>query len=234
MVIPKICDRINDAILDACLSQDPNSRVAVECAIKGNLLCLLGEITTKACIDPVAIARDVLRATGHANARWGLDPESINVTVALDRQSPDIARGVDGDDIGAGDQGIIFGFSCDEMPEFLPLPIALAHALLRRHKAVHETAEGAFLGPDAKAQVTISYKSGRPAAVDTVVLSTQHERGFPQDRLRRYVEETIIAPVLLAGLPGPRRVLLNPTDVFEIGGPMADAGLTGRKIMVDT
>jgi S-adenosylmethionine synthetase len=230
----KICDQISDAILDACLAQDPNSRVAVECAIKSNLLCVLGEITTKAKIDPVAIARDVLRDIGYADARWGLDPESINVIVGLDRQSPNIARGVDGDDTGAGDQGIMFGFACDETPELLPLPITLAHALMRRHKAMRETAEGAFLGPDAKAQVTIRYESGRPAAIDTVILSTQHARDFPQDRLRHYVEETIIAPVLPISLPGPRRVLVNPTGVFEIGGPAADAGLTGRKIIVDT
>src|SRR4051794_14643024 len=166
----KICDQISDATLDACLAQDPDSRVAVECAIKGNLLFILGEITTQAKIDPVAIARDVLRDIGHADARWGLDPESINVIVGLGGQSPNIACGVDGDETGAGDQGIMFGFACDETPELLPLPIALAHVLMRRHKAVRETVEGAFLGPDAKAQVTIRYESGRPATIDTVVL----------------------------------------------------------------
>ena len=176
----------------------------------------------------------MLHDISHADPRWGVDPDGINVIVALGCQSPDIARGIEGDDMGAGDQGMMFGFAIDETRELMPLPIALAHALMRRHKAMRETAEGAFLGPDAKAQVTIRYENGRPAEIDTVVLSTQHERGFPQDRLRRWVEETIIAPVLPISLPGPRRVLVNPTGIFEIGGPAADAGLTGRKIIVDT
>ncbi|MEK0082323.1 methionine adenosyltransferase [Benzoatithermus flavus] len=230
----KICDQISDAILDACLAEDPQSRVAVECAIKGSLLAIVGEITTNATIDPIALAREVLRDIGHGDGRWGLDLDGLQVLTALTRQSPEIAQGVDGADTGAGDQGLMYGFACDETPELMPLPISLAQALMRRQRTVRLTEEGAVLGPDAKAQVTVRYEEGRPVAIDTVALSTQHVAGLGLGRLRRLVEERIILPVLPEGLPGPMRLLINPAGSFVLGGPVADAGLTGRKIIVDT
>jgi S-adenosylmethionine synthetase len=228
----KIGDQISDAILDACLAQDPQSRVAVECALKGSCLALLGEITTRARIDPAAIARQVLRDIGHADGRWGLEPDDLHVHVGLTRQSAEIAAVVEGEGTGAGDQRLMHGFACDETPERMPLPIALAHALMRQHRTVR--AVQAHLGPDAKAQVTVRYDRGRPVALDTVVLSTQHVGGLELRSLRRWVEERIVRPVLPEGLPGPGRLLINPAGSFVRGGPVADAGLTGRKIIVDT
>jgi S-adenosylmethionine synthetase len=230
----KICDLISDAILDACLAQDPFSRVAIEVAIKSNLLVILGEVTTEAEVDFQMVGRNVLGDIGHANGAWGLDPKTFTVVVSVSPQSPNIARGIDGENTGAGDQGLMFGFACDETPEFMPLPITLAHALMRRHKDLRSGPGGEGLGPDAKSQVTVRYAGGRPKSVETVVLSTQHSPELSNERLREYAIEEIIKPTIPKSLLGNARFLVNPTGEFLIGGPLADAGLTGRKIIVDT
>lgn len=230
----KICDQISDAILDACLSQDPASRVAIETAIKGRTLCLLGEITTSAQLDLRAIATGVLNNIGHIDDRWGLDPSDLTFVEDVTMQSPEIKAGVDGDDTGAGDQGLMFGFACDETPNLMPLPIDLAHALMRRHREYRQSPDGAAIGPDAKAQVTIRYAGGRPVALDTVVLSTQHSADLLLDDLRAVVRREILEPVLGSWLTSTTRIHINPAGTFVHGGPAADAGLTGRKIIVDT
>jgi S-adenosylmethionine synthetase len=230
----KICDQISDAILDACLAQDPMSRVAVETAIKGRLVAIMGEITTRATFDPASLIREVLAGIGHGEGRWGLDLADLQILASLTRQSPEIAQGVDSEDTGAGDQGLMHGFACAETPELMPLPIALAHALMRRQREVRQAEGGDVLGPDAKAQVTIRYEAGRPVEIDTIVLSTQHAAEISLSALRELVEAEIVLPVLPPALPGFRRLLINPAGSFVSGGPVADAGLTGRKIIVDT
>lgn len=230
----KICDQISDAILDACLMADPGSRVAVEVAIKGNLLCILGELTTHARIDADAIARQVLRDIGHADGRWGLDADRIRIILELSTQSPEIGARVDAEDIGAGDQGLMFGYACRETPTLMPLPITLSHALMARHWEYRQTPEGQLLGPDAKAQVTVRYANGQPAGIAAVVLSSQHSTDIELDRLRALLEEEIIRPVLGDDLRHNTTLHLNPAGTFVSGGPVADAGLTGRKIIVDT
>ncbi len=193
----KICDQISDAILDACLVQDPLSRVAIETAIKGQTLCLLGEITTAATIDLGAIAKGVLSDIGHSEGRWGLDLDRLS-----DRRGRDAAvlprsrRASTANETGAGDQGTMFGFACDETPELMPLPISLAHALMREHRAVRHSSDGALLGPDAKAQVTVRYERGVPIGLDTIVLSTQHSPELALGNLRDLVRSSILGPVL--------------------------------------
>jgi len=233
----KICDQISDAILDACLEQDSASRTAVEVAIKGNLVCVLGEVTTQADIDVAGIIRQVLADIGHLDGRWGLDPKGLAILQQLSIQSPDIAAGVTqaGGELGAGDQGLMFGYACSDTSERMPLPITLAHALMRQQKAVRESAEGSILGPDAKSQVTLRYRNCEPVSVASVTLSTQHAPGIERRRLEELVREAIIAPVIPERyLEESTRYLVNPTGIFEVGGPIADAGLTGRKIVVDT
>ena len=233
----KICDQISDAVLDACLAEDPASRTAIETAIKGHFVCVIGELTTKAALDVGAIVRRVLSEIGHGDGRWGLDPKGMAIMQNLSVQSPNIDAGVTrlGGEIGAGDQGMMFGYACADTPEQMPLPITLAHALMRRHKEVRDTADGEILGPDAKAQVTVRYADGAPVAVTSVLLSTQHAAGTSRPKLEELVRERIIAPVIPEQYLGPStRYLVNPTGVFEIGGPIADAGVTGRKIIVDT
>ena len=230
----KICDQISDAILDACLAQDPLSRVAIETAIKGHTLCLLGEITTAADIDLGAIAKGVLSDIGHSGGRWGLDPDRLAIVQDVTLQSAEIKAGIDGNEIGAGDQGTMFGFACDETPELMPLPISLAHSLMRKHHAVRHSSDGALLGPDAKAQVTVRYQLGAPIGLDTIVLSTQHSPELTLNGLRDLVRSSILEPVLGDLLTEDVRVHINPAGSFIHGGPAADAGLTGRKIIVDT
>lgn len=231
----KICDQISDAILDASLEQDPFSRVAIETAIKGRKLCLLGEITTKAALDIGAIARAVLTDIGHAGGRWGLHPDKLTMIENVTLQSREIHAGVgSGVDVGAGDQGMMFGFACNETPEFMPLPISLAHALMKMHRSLRLTAQGSMIGPDAKAQVTVRYEHGRPVGLDTVVISTQHDAGFSLSDIRQIVRSSILEPVLGDLLTSDVVLLINPAGSFTQGGPAADAGLTGRKIIVDT
>jgi S-adenosylmethionine synthetase len=231
----KICDQISDAVLDSCLAQDPHSRVAVEAAIKDDDVFVLGELTTRAEIDVGAIVSDVLTGIGHADERWGVDVRRLTVHTRLGRQSPEIAAGVDGmGELGAGDQGMMFGFACVDTPERMPLPIALAHRLMRRHRVVRRSSVGAALGPDAKSQVTVRYEAGRPAGLDTVVLSTQHAPDLGLAGLRELVIEEIIRPCLANHRLDGCRILVNPAGTFHQGGPVADAGLTGRKIIVDT
>ena len=233
----KICDQISDAILDACLAKDPASRTAIETAVKGHFVCVIGELTTKAELDIAAIVRRVLAEIGHHDDRWGLDPKGLSILQNISVQSPNIDAGVTqiGGEVGAGDQGMMFGYACGETAEHMPLAITLAHALMRQHKVVRNTEDGAFLGPDAKAQVTVRYVDGEPTAVTGVLLSTQHAKGTSRQKLEAIVREQIIAPVVPERWLGPKtRYLVNPTGVFEIGGPIADAGVTGRKIIVDT
>jgi S-adenosylmethionine synthetase len=231
----KICDQISDAILDACLQQDPNSRVAIETAIKGRTLCLLGEISTKATVGLATIAKTVLADIGHVGGHWGLDPDKLTIVEDVTLQSREIDAGVGGKrDVGAGDQGIMFGFACDETPELMPLPISLAHALMRRHRSFRRSAQGSMIGPDAKAQVTVRYENGRPVSIDTVVISTQHDANFLLSDLRPFVRANIIEPVLKDLLTPEVKLHINPAGNFTQGGPVADAGLTGRKIIVDT
>jgi len=230
----KICDQISDAILDACLAVDPNSRVAVEVAIKGDLLCILGELSTHARIDVDSIARQVLRDIGHADGRWGVDANKIRIVQELSTQSPEIGVRVDGVDTGAGDQGLMFGYACNETPGLMPLPITLAHALMEQHWHYRQTPQGQILGPDAKAQVTVRYMDGRPEGVTAIVLSSQHTADVGLIQLRWLLAEEIIKPVLGQYLGRETILHLNPSGTFISGGPIADAGLTGRKIIVDT
>lgn len=229
----KICDQISDAVLDACLAQDPGSRVAIETAVKGTTICLLGEITTGAHLDFAAIARDVLKGIGHSDGRWGLDPDTVSIIQMIGRQSREIGEAVDVD-TSAGDQGLMFGFACDETPELMPLPIHFAHALMLRQREVRRAAAENLLGPDAKSQITIRYAGGRPVELDTVVLSTQHVPELTLGVLRELVRAEILAPVLGDWLTPKTRILINPAGTFVTGGPAADAGLTGRKIIVDS
>jgi S-adenosylmethionine synthetase len=249
----KIADQISDSILDALLAQDPSSRVAVETLITTGQVHVAGEVTTDAYADIPTIVRDRILEIGYDSSRKGFDGASCGVNVAIGAQSPDIAQGVDTayearvgrsvedplDRQGAGDQGLMFGFACDETPELMPLPIALAHRLAEQLSAVRKEGTVPYLRPDGKTQVTIEYIDDKPVRLDTVVVSSQHAADIDLDTLLKPdVEEHVIRPVLAqyaAGLDVDNyRVLVNPTGRFEIGGPMGDAGLTGRKIIVDT
>ncbi len=238
----KVCDQVSDAILDEMLRQDPMSRVAVETMVTTGQVHVAGEVTTEAYVDIPSTIRGVVRDIGYTSSSIGFDADSCGVLVSIGEQSPDIWLGVgqatdtDAIELGAGDQGLMFGYACRDTAELMPLPIAMAHALTSR--LAHVRKEGIIEGlrPDGKAQVTIGYDGETPVSVDTVVVSTQHREGFNIDDLRAQVEAAVIAPVLArydldaAG----HRSLINPTGKFEIGGPMGDAGLTGRKIIVDT
>ncbi|MDP2737982.1 MAG: methionine adenosyltransferase [Pseudorhodobacter sp.] len=230
----KICDQVSDAILDACLAQDPNSRVAMETAVKGDLLCLIGEITTRADVNFDEVARGVLRDIGHDSGRWGVDPDRIRILRQISQQSPEISSGVSQKDTGAGDQGMMFGFACTETPELMPLPIQLSHRLMRRHREVRRTLGGELLGPDAKSQVTVCYEAGRPLHVAHVVLSSQHAPDISLERLREILRDQIARPVLGDWITEKTVFHLNPAGTFHVGGPQSDAGMTGRKIIVDT
>ena len=236
----KVADQISDAILDAILEQDPRSRVAAETLANTGLIVLAGEITTNAVVDYIQVARNTLRRIGYDNADFGIDYKSCAVLVAYDKQSPDIAQGVDSAhddnlDQGAGDQGLMFGYACDETPDLMPAPIYYAHRLVERQSQLRRDGRLPWLRPDAKSQITFRYEGGRPVAIDTVVLSTQHAPEIAMADLREAVIENIIKPVLPPEfMRGDVKFLINPTGRFVVGGPQGDCGLTGRKIIVDT
>ena len=236
----KVSDQISDAILDAILAQDPTARVAAETLCNTGLVVLAGEITTNANVDYIQVARNTLREIGYDNTAYGIDYKGCAILVAYDKQSPDIAQGVDkahddGLDQGAGDQGLMFGYACDETAELMPLPIHLSHRLVERQSQLRRDGRLTWLRPDAKSQVTVRYVDGKPDSIDTVVLSTQHDEEISLEKLREAVIEEIIKPVLPKHLiKGAIKFLVNPTGRFVIGGPQGDCGLTGRKIIVDT
>ena len=236
----KVADQISDAVLDAILTQDKFARVAAETLVNTGLVLMAGEITTHAVVDFQQVARETIKRIGYDNTDYGIDYRGCAVLVAYDKQSPDIARGVDKaqDDPlnqGAGDQGLMFGFACDETPVLMPLPIYLAHRLVERQSELRRDGRLPWLRPDAKSQVTVRYVDGKPDAVDTVVLSTQHAPEISLEKIREAVIEDIIKPVLPKNLiKGEVKYLVNPTGRFVVGGPQGDCGLTGRKIIVDT
>ena len=234
----KVCDQISDAILDAMLEQDPRSRVACEALVTTGLAVVAGEVTTKATVDIQQVVRATIRDIGYTSSDIGYDATTCGVLVSLGKQSPDIAMGVnegENKDQGAGDQGLMFGYACNETKELMPAPIALAHRLVRRQSEVRKDGTLAWLRPDAKSQVTLRYEDGRPVRLDAVVLSTQHAPEISQKDLAEAVQEEILKPVLpKEWMHKDTKFFINPTGRFVIGGPMGDAGLTGRKIIVDT
>jgi len=236
----KVSDQISDAILDAILTQDPYARVAAETLTNTGLVVLAGEITTTANVDYIQVARNTIKRIGYDNTEYGIDYKGCAVLVAYDKQSPDIAQGVDraSDDYlnqGAGDQGLMFGYACEETPTLMPLPIYLAHRIVERQAELRHDGRLQWLRPDAKSQVTIRYIDGKPDSIDTVVLSTQHAPEMTLEQIREAAIEEIIKPMLPKEMiKGNINYLVNPTGRFVVGGPQGDCGLTGRKIIVDT
>jgi len=229
----KISDQISDAVLDAALTADPRARVACETLVTTGLVVVAGEITTDAVIDYSRVAREAIREIGYTRAKYGFDCDTCAVLSALDRQSPDIAMGVDTG--GAGDQGLMFGFACNETPELMPLPIQLAHLLARRLSEVRKSGELPYLRPDGKSQVTVEYRDGRPFRLEAVVISSQHDSEVSNEQLRSEIEEKVIKHTVSSELlDKDTKYHINPTGRFVTGGPQGDAGLTGRKIIVDT
>jgi len=229
----KISDQISDAVLDAALAVDSKARVACETLVTTGLVVVAGEITTDAVIDYSRIARDTIREIGYTRAKYGFDCDTCAVLSALDRQSPDIAMGVDTG--GAGDQGLMFGFACNETPELMPLPIQLAHLLAKRLSEVRKSGELPYLRPDGKSQVTVEYRDGRPFRLEAVVISSQHSPDVTNEQLRSEIEEKVIKHTVSSELlDKDTKYHINPTGRFVTGGPQGDAGLTGRKIIVDT
>ncbi len=236
----KMCDQISDAVLDAMLAQDPRSRVACESLTTTGMVLLAGEVTTRAVVDYPALVRQVVHDIGYTDSSLGFDAATCAVQIAIGRQSPDISQGVtEGEGLhkeqGAGDQGMMFGFACDETPELMPAPIRFAHRLIEAQRAHFESGELAYLRPDAKSQVTVEYDGNQPVRIPAVVLSTQHAPDVSYDQIRKDVIAKIIRPSLPAQLLDDHTIYhVNPTGRFVVGGPMGDAGLTGRKIIVDT
>ena len=231
----KICDQISDAILDAILEQDPGARVACETCVSTGLVHIMGEITTSCYVDFQKLVREVVADIGYTRAKYGFDADTCAVISNIDGQSPDIALGTNDQVGGAGDQGMMFGYACDETPERMPLPISLAHKLARRLTEVRKSGLLDYLRPDGKSQVTVEYEGDRPVRVDTVVVSTQHREDVDMETLRADVMEQVIRAVIPAGLLDENtKYFINPTGRFVIGGPQGDSGLTGRKIIVDT
>ena len=242
----KICDQISDAVLDAILEKDPDGRVACETAVTTGMVLVMGEISTKCYVDIPKIAREVIRDIGYDRAKFGFDCDTCGIITSIDEQSGDIALGVDRaleakeagiteEDNGAGDQGMMFGFACDDTPELMPMPISLAHKLAKRLAQVRKDGTMPYLRPDGKTQVTIEYEDDRPVAVETIVVSNQHSPDVPMEQLRADIKREVIDAIVPKELMRPEtKIFINPTGRFVIGGPQGDSGLTGRKIIVDS